>query len=141
VIEAQWTLPKTENNQQDTVSKWGFVKEEVSHTKAIIRNIQRDNRWYKFRVAAVTRHGYSSFSMTTEPFRLSSSSSNKKKNQLIHLIAALFFFCLGNESQKSLLKIAPPRNFVVKDFQLNSNTINLTLSWQQPHFPIHGYQV
>jgi hypothetical protein len=68
------------------------VKEEVSHTKAIIRNIQRDNRWYKFRVAAVTRHGYSSFSMTTEPFRLSSSSSNKKKNQLIHLIAALFFF-------------------------------------------------
>ncbi len=75
VIEAQWTLTKTDNNQQDTVSKWGFVKEEVSHTKAIIRNIQRDNRWYKFRVAAVTRHGYSSFSSTTEPFRLSSNSS------------------------------------------------------------------
>ena len=77
VIEAQWTLPKTDNNQQDLVSKWGFVKEEVSHTKAIIRNIQRDNRWYKFRVAAVTRHGYSPFSMTTKPFRLSSSSSKK----------------------------------------------------------------
>jgi len=77
VIEAQWTLPKTEMNQQDGVSKWGFVKEEVSNTKAIIRNIQRDNRWYKFRVAAVTRHGYSPFSITTEPFRLSSSPSKK----------------------------------------------------------------
>ncbi len=75
VIEAQWTLPEREINRQDSVSKWGFVKEEVSHTKAIIRNIQRDNRWYKFRVAAVTRHGYSSFSIPTEPFRLSSSSS------------------------------------------------------------------
>ena len=75
VIEAQWTLPKTDQDQQDTVSKWGFVKEEVSHTKAIIRNIQRDNRWYKFRVATVTRHGYSKFSSTTEPFRLSSNSS------------------------------------------------------------------
>jgi hypothetical protein len=64
-------------NQQDIVSKWGFVKEEVSHAKAIIRNIQRDNRWYKFRVAAVTRHGYSTFSITTEPFRLSSTSSKQ----------------------------------------------------------------
>ncbi len=71
VIEAQWTLPKTDTNQYELVSKWGFVKEEVSYTKAIIRNIQRDNRWYKFRVAAVTRHGYSTFSMTIKPFRLS----------------------------------------------------------------------
>jgi hypothetical protein len=71
VIEAQWTLPKTDLNPYELVSKWGFVKEEVSHTKAIIRNIQRDNRWYKFRVAAVTRHGYSPFSITAKLFRLS----------------------------------------------------------------------
>jgi len=89
VIEAQWTLAKTDINQQDTVSKWGFVKEEVSHTKAIIRNIQRDNRWYTFRVAAVTRHGYSPFSITTKPFRLSSSSSkNIEQNKIVW-----FFFC------------------------------------------------
>jgi hypothetical protein len=84
VIEAQWTLAKTDINQQDTVSKWGFVKEEVSHTKAIIRNIQRDNRWYTFRVAAVTRHGYSPFSIATKPFRLSSSSSkNIEENKIV----------------------------------------------------------
>jgi len=71
VIEAQWTLPKTDLNPYELVSKWGFVKEEVSHTKAIIRNIQRDNRWYKFRVAAVTRRGYSPFSITAKLFRLS----------------------------------------------------------------------
>ncbi|CAF1430707.1 unnamed protein product [Rotaria magnacalcarata] len=119
VIEAQWTLPKTGINQEDTVSKWGFVKEEVSHTKAIIRNIQRDNRWYTFRVAAVTRLGYSSFSTTTKPFRLNSQ----------------------NESQKSSSTIAAPKNFLLKDFQLDSNTINVTLSWQKPDFPIYGYQI
>lgn len=75
VIEAQWRLPKSDSNEQEMISKWGFVKEEVSHTKAIIRNIQRDQRWYTFRVAAVTRHGHSIFSTTTKPFRLSSETS------------------------------------------------------------------
>jgi hypothetical protein len=141
VIEAQWTLPKTEMNQGDVVSKWGFVKEEVSKTKAIIRNIQRDNRWYKFRVAAVTRHGYSPFSITTEPFRLSSSSNSSKNIYEKKNNFKIFFCFLENDSMNSLLKIASPRNFLVKNFQLNSNTINITLSWQQPHFPINGYQV
>ena len=80
VIEAQWTLPRTDINQHDIVSKWGFVKEEVSHTKAIIRNIQRDNRWYTFRVAAVTRHGHSPFTMTKKPFRLSTSNNKREIN-------------------------------------------------------------
>ncbi|CAF2728778.1 unnamed protein product [Rotaria sp. Silwood2] len=119
VIEAQWTLPKMDIHQEDIISKWGFVKEEVSHTKAIIRNIQRDNRWYTFRVAAVTRRGYSPFSITTKPFRLNSQ----------------------NESQKSLSTIAVPKNLLIKDFQLNPNTINITLSWQKPDFPINGYQI
>jgi hypothetical protein len=74
VIEAQWTIPKMDSNQYELVSKWGFVKEEVSHTKAIIRNIQRDNRWYTFRIAAVTRHGHLPFSIATKPFRLSKNS-------------------------------------------------------------------
>ncbi|CAF1408738.1 unnamed protein product [Adineta steineri] len=122
VIEAQWTLPKSDMNQQDTVSKWGFVKEEVSHTKAIIRNIQRDNRWYTFRVAAVTRHGYSPFSTTTKPFRLSSNSKNN--------------------SQNSFTTIASPKNLIVKDFQTESNTkLNVTLQWEKPDFLVHGYQI
>ncbi|CAF0730786.1 unnamed protein product [Adineta steineri] len=122
VIEAQWTLPKSDMNQQDTVSKWGFVKEEVSHTKAIIRNIQRDNRWYTFRVAAVTRHGYSPFSTTTKPFRLSSNSKNN--------------------SQNSFTTIASPKNLIVKDFQTESNTkLNVTLQWEKPEFLVHGYQI
>ena len=73
VIEAQWTLPKTDQHQYELVSKWGFVKEEVSHNKAIIRNLQRDHRWYLFRIAAVTRHGYSSYVTTNKPFRLSTT--------------------------------------------------------------------
>ncbi|UJR30064.1 hypothetical protein I4U23_017609 [Adineta vaga] len=122
VIEAQWTLPKVDLYQQDTISKWGFVKEEVSQTKAIIRNIQRDNRWYTFRVATVTRQGFSTFSTATKPFRLSSNSKN--------------------HSHKSLPTIASPLNFVIKDFQLISNTkLNVTLSWERPNFSIHGYQI
>ncbi|CAF1613305.1 unnamed protein product, partial [Adineta ricciae] len=116
VIEAQWMLPNIDLNQYELVSKWGFVKEEVSHTKAIIRNIQRDNRWYRFRVAAVTRHGHSGFSMTTKPFRLS------------------------NQSQILSPVLDPPGNFSVKGYQLNSDTLNLTLYWQKPDSPITGYQ-
>ncbi len=80
VIEVQWSLPKTNQNPYELISKWGFVKEEVSNTKAIIRNIQRDNRWYRFRVAAVTRHGHSSFSETIKPFRLSTKSNKINQN-------------------------------------------------------------
>ncbi len=71
VIEAQWILSGNEYYQQDLISKWGFLKEEVSQNKAIIRNIQRDQRSYFFRVAAVTRHGSSLFVSTIKPFRLS----------------------------------------------------------------------
>jgi hypothetical protein len=77
VIEAQWTLPKDGQQANELVSKWGFVKEEVSNSKAIIRNIQRDQRWYSFRIAAVTRHGHSPFVMTNKPFRLSESSEQR----------------------------------------------------------------
>lgn len=117
VIEAQWTLPQRDANEQEMSSKWGFVKEEVSNTKAIIRNIQRDHRWYTFRVAAVTRHGHSSFSITTKPFRLSSNSSDV----IIH--------------------VAPPRNFSIKNSQWHSNTVNVTLSWEEAELPVNGYQV
>ena len=71
VIEAQWMKRKIREDQYEIISKWGFVKEEVSNQKSIIRNIQRDNRWYKFRVATVTRHGHSIFTETSQPFRLS----------------------------------------------------------------------
>lgn len=139
VIEAQWTLPKTAQNQEEIVSKWGFVKEEVSHPKAIIRNIQRDNRWYRFRVAAVTRHGYSPFSTTTEPFRLSSNAGRIPR--AFCFLRKEFFHSVENEGRKSLAKIPPPRNFLVKDSPSSSNRMNVTLSWQAPNFPVNGYQV
>ncbi|CAF3729016.1 unnamed protein product [Adineta steineri] len=117
VIEAQWMLSNININPYELVSKWGFVKEEVSHTKAIIRNIQRDNRWYKFRVAAVTRHGYSTFSMTNKPFRLT------------------------NQSQTVSPILDRPQKFSIKDYQLNFDTINVTLHWQKPDLPVNGYQI
>ena len=71
VIEAQWMKGKSNENNYQIISKWGFVREEVSNQKSIIRNIQRDHRWYRFRVTSVTRHGYSNTSETSQPVRLS----------------------------------------------------------------------
>lgn len=68
MIEAQWMKGKSDDYQ--SISKWGFVREEVSTEKSILRNIQRDSRWYLFRVTAVTRYGYSNTSQTNQPFRL-----------------------------------------------------------------------
>ena len=114
VIEAQWTLPQRDANEQEMSSKWGFVKEEVSNSKAIIRNIQRDQRWYTFRVAAVTRHGHSTFSPTSKPFRLTSNAS----------------------------ELTPPRNFSVKSSQVHSDSeLNVTLSWEEAELPVNSYQV
>ena len=72
VIEAQWTLPSNASDPNERwISAWGFVKEEVSRSKSIIRHLQRDQRAYSFRVAAVTRHGHSAFVQSHTPLRLS----------------------------------------------------------------------
>lgn len=84
VIEAQWILSgkhSHHHHHQDLISKWGFLKEEVSQSKAIIRNIQRDQRSYFFRIAAVTRHGSSSFISTTKPFRLSKTREKRRRGK------------------------------------------------------------
>lgn len=134
VVEAQWMLPNVVPSQYEHVSRWGLVKEEVSHTKAIIRNIQRDNRWYRFRVAAVTRHGHSAFATTKKPFRLSKPSTRKLRCPHRRLP-------LANQSQIISTVLDPPRNFSVRDYQLNADTLNVTLHWRKPDLPVSGYQV
>ncbi|CAF1188909.1 unnamed protein product, partial [Didymodactylos carnosus] len=114
VIEAQWSLNRKQPFTRD-VSKWGFLKEEVSHNKAIIRNIHR-GRWYSFRVAAVTRHGRSAFSQPTAPFRLTAEPKSHS-----------------------------PTNFTVKSSVLNDDgSYNVTLAWiqqSQNDLPISGYKI
>ena len=46
-----------------------------------------------------------------------------------------------NESNTILLNIPSPKNFSIKHFDLHSNTINITVQWQAPDYPISGYQV
>ena len=132
VIEAQWVLPGNEFYRQDLTSKWGFLKEEVSQSKAILRNIQRDQRSYFFRVAAVTRHGSSSFVSTIEPFRLSKTSRAETLDVSTRL---------GNQSRRNPSLIEAPRNFSVKDLKLHSDQMNLTLMWQPPADAVDGYQL
>ncbi|CAF0923991.1 unnamed protein product [Didymodactylos carnosus] len=115
VIEAQWSLSKKHPFTQE-VSKWGFIKEEVSHNKAIIRNIHR-GRWYSFRVAAVTRYGRSPFSQPTTPFRLTPEPKS----------------------------IPIPTNITVKNSVFNNDgSYNVTLTWiqnSQSELPITGYKI
>jgi hypothetical protein len=51
------------------------------------------------------------------------------------------FYLLANQSQILSSLIEQPANFSIKDFQFNSNTMNVTLSWQKADFPVNGYQV
>ena len=59
------------------------------------------------------------------------------------LIRSVFIgsFSVENDTMKSILKLASPRNFSIKDVQFNLDSINLTLTWQPPAIPVSGYQV
>lgn len=56
-----------------------------------------------------------------------------------NLFKNLFF--PANQTETLSTVIDPPRNFSIKDYQINSNTMNVTLSWQKPDFPVTGYKV
>jgi hypothetical protein len=46
-----------------------------------------------------------------------------------------------NLSENVAVRIAPPYNFSLKSYELNGNTVNVTLHWQEPDAPINAYQV
>ena len=48
---------------------------------------------------------------------------------------------LANPSPTLLRRIESPKNFSVKDVQLDVTTMNVTLTWQKSDPPADGYQV
>lgn len=77
VVEGRWSLnspPNIANNDNDNdnyMTKWGYLAQTVNNNWIILRSINR-GRWYKFRVAAISKSGTHGFSAPTDLFILSS---------------------------------------------------------------------
>jgi len=73
VVEGQWSLRarnEEEGESGDEVTKWGYLAQTVNQNWIILRSINR-GRWYRFRVAAVSKFGTHGYSAPTNMFMLS----------------------------------------------------------------------
>jgi hypothetical protein len=78
VVEGRWALKSSsplqhgKNDDNSFMTKWGYLAQTVNNNWIILRNINR-GRWYKFRVASVSKSGTYGYSLPTELFILSSA--------------------------------------------------------------------
>ena len=80
VVEGRWSLnsPTSSSSSSNVahendsyMTKWGYLAQTVNNNWIILRSINR-GRWYKFRVAAISKSGTHGYSQPTELFILSS---------------------------------------------------------------------
>ena len=80
VVEGRWSLnspiSSSSSSSSSTVNdnymtKWGYLAQTVNNNWVILRSINR-GRWYKFRIAAISKFGTHGYSQPTELFILSS---------------------------------------------------------------------
>jgi hypothetical protein len=69
VVEGRWSLRSPNSNEYMT--KWGYLAQTVNTNSVILRSVNR-GRWYKFRVASISKSGTFGYSQPTELFILSS---------------------------------------------------------------------
>lgn len=73
VVEGRWSLQSpTSQTTDNRMTKWGYLAQTINNNWIILRNINR-GRWYKFRVASITKSGTQGYSKPTEMFILSSA--------------------------------------------------------------------
>lgn len=71
VVEGRWSLTAPSTRDTDAhMTKWGYLAQTINNNWIILRNINR-GRWYKFRVASVTKSGTQGYSEPTPLFILS----------------------------------------------------------------------
>ncbi len=122
VIEGKWSLkaPSSSNSNKDSdsssMTQWGYLASTTNTNSVILRSINR-GRWYKFRVASITRQGSFGFSQPTELFIL--SSPPKPPTQ--------------------------PQNLTINKIHSSQNSkVNIDLSWLGPKrsdLPIIEYKI
>lgn len=97
VVEGRWSLkqpqvetfppaPASATTDPDSyMTKWGYLAQSANNNWIILRNINR-GRWYKFRVAAVSKSGTHGYSKPTELFILSSAPKPPSEPQNLTIL-------------------------------------------------------
>lgn len=85
VVEGRWSLKSPYSNAESSnsdsfMTKWGYLAQTTNNNWIILRSINR-GRWYKFRVASISKSGTFGFSQPTELFILSSAPKPPAKPQ------------------------------------------------------------
>jgi len=70
--QADSSLASDNSDPDSYMTKWGYLAQSANNNWVILRNINR-GRWYKFRVAAISKSGTYGYSKPTELFILSSA--------------------------------------------------------------------
>ncbi|CAF0935407.1 unnamed protein product, partial [Brachionus calyciflorus] len=114
VVEGKWSINSPDSELEMT--KWGYLAQTTNNNWIILRSINR-GRWYKFRVAAISKSGSFGYSQPTELFILSSAPKPPTK----------------------------PQNLTINQIYPNQeDSVNVDLSWLRPKksdLPIQNYKI
>ncbi len=108
------------------MTKWGYLAQSANNNWIILRNINR-GRWYKFRVAAVSKIGTNGYSNSTELFILSSAPKPPSEPQNLTILQMYSDNNISTESNSQL-----------------ENYINIDVGWLPPRrsdLPILDYRI
>ena len=125
VVEGRWSLRPPDSSHFDqftpsadlSMTKWGYLAQTVNNNWIILRNINR-GRWYKFRVAAISKSGTLGHSASTDLFILSSAPKPP-----------------SNPQNLSVAQIYPGSD---------DNRVNVDLTWLPPKrsdLPVNDYKI
>lgn len=96
VIEGQWSLQRGGGRgaggaggagNEAELTKWGYLAQTVNQNWVILRSINR-GRWYRFRVAAVSKLGSHGYSTPTHMFILSSQPKPPASPENLTVVSA-----------------------------------------------------
>jgi hypothetical protein len=122
VVEGRWSLKSPTEDTQMT--KWGYLAQTVNNNWIILRNINR-GRWYKFRVAAISKSGTHGYSQPTELFIL--SSPPKPASSPLNFTLNRLYSVINDQVNADLSWLPPKRS----DLPLS----HFKISWQLRRFP------
>lgn len=123
VVEGRWSLKSPYNSEETSnndnfMTKWGYLAQTTNNNWIILRSINR-GRWYKFRVASISKSGSYGYSQPTELFIL--SSAPKPPSQAQNLTINQIY-----QSKSDL------------------NSVNINISWlpsKRSDLPVSDYKI
>jgi hypothetical protein len=135
VVEGRWSLnspsdgdesSSSSSSSSSAMTKWGYLAQTVNTNWIILRSINR-GRWYKFRIAAITKAGSLGFSPATPLFILSSPPKPPSQPQNL-----------------TVTKVAPSDSDNEEEEEEEKEKVNVDISWlpsKRSDLPITNYKL